>query len=120
MCLYLLLNTVGYNVYAHFCGEELQAMAIMVKAESCCGEDTGMKTKPGCCTEEVKQVVIKTEYLVSTVAKTLAPAAFDLFIIPAFMLAPSHVADLSLPVHRVYEVSLHSVPISLITQNFRI
>lgn len=120
MCLYLLLNTVGYNVYAHFCGEELRATAIMVKTESCCEEDMGMKTKPGCCKEEVKQVVIKTEYLVNTVAKTLAPAALDLFIIPQFALAPRLVADLSLPVHRIYEVNLYSVPITLITQNFRI
>ncbi len=120
MCLYLLLNTVGYNVYAHFCGEELQATAIMVKAESCCDEDTGMKNRPGCCKEEVKQVVIKTEYLVSNAAKTLAPAALDLFIIPASAPAPGLVKVLSQPVHSVYEVNLHSVPIILTTQNFRI
>lgn len=62
LALYLLLNTIGYNVYAHFCGDSLVETSILFAAESCCG-DEGPEEEEGCCKNEVEQVQLDSRFL---------------------------------------------------------
>jgi hypothetical protein len=118
------MNTVGYNVYAHFCGNDLKATSLIVETESCCGDDEDangmMQDEEGCCTEEIKQVIIKDDYLKVATEKVNTPVVLCLFI---------------LPVHHIYSVETNlvsvneytdtsppgrKVPISIAFQIFRI
>jgi len=67
MAFFLLINSVGYTIYAHYCDDELQNTSLMVKAESCCEDDAPsdnpIKTESkSCCAEKDIHVVIKDHF----------------------------------------------------------
>lgn len=69
---YLLLLTVGVNVYAHFCGTELCSTSIVSKTNTCCpGEDEAGKTDD-CCSDKVKKLQLDTDYLLAKSSTIIA------------------------------------------------
>ncbi len=67
MAAYLLLNTMGYQVYAHFCGENLKSTSVIVQPNTSCCEEEGMQaTEPmDCCSNEQQLVQIKDQFIKS-------------------------------------------------------
>lgn len=67
MASFLLLNSVGYNVYAHYCNDEWKESSIIVKTtESCCDEESEEPTQESsCCAEDKVLVVIKDHFVKS-------------------------------------------------------
>lgn len=69
MAIFLLINSVGYTIYAHYCNDELKETSIITKAESCCEEEEApIKAKDApmsCCAEKDVLVVIKDQFLKS-------------------------------------------------------
>jgi hypothetical protein len=55
---YLLLTTVGYSVYLHFCGDELMKTSVFMQ-KSCCGDED----KDDCCKNEVKEIRLADNYI---------------------------------------------------------
>ncbi len=90
MASFLLLNSVGYNVYAHYCNDELKETSILVKTtESCCEEEESEATTQtsSCCAEDKVLVVIKDHFVKSDVG-------FSSLSQPIFYLN-NHFSDLS-------------------------
>ncbi len=79
---YLLLNTIGYQVYAHFCGEELQETSLLIKSAPACCPDEKAAEPDDCCTEEQVQFVIEDQYLKTQVEQS--------FFSPVFVIALSN------------------------------
>ena len=70
MAVFLLINSVGYTIYAHYCDDELKTASLIVKSESCCEEDSNAdvpaaSTGMSCCAEKNIHVVIKDQFLKS-------------------------------------------------------
>ncbi len=69
MAVFLLLNSVGYTVYAHYCDDELQETSILVNTnKSCCADDEEVpveetSSEMGCCAEQNVWVKIKDHFV---------------------------------------------------------
>lgn len=59
--MFLLLNSIGYNVYAHYCGEDLRETSLIVETEKSCCED---EAEPmDCCDNKAHHVKIEDDFL---------------------------------------------------------
>lgn len=71
MAFFLLINSVGYTVYAHYCDDELRNTSILVNTNDACCEDepgsTPLETEEamGCCKEQDVHVVLKDQFVKS-------------------------------------------------------
>lgn len=70
MAIFLLINSVGYTVYAHYCNDELKDTSVIAKAESCCEEETpatenASEDEMSCCAEKDVHIVIKDHFVKS-------------------------------------------------------
>lgn len=70
MAIFLLINSVGYTVYAHYCNDELKDTSVIAKAESCCEEEIpttndDSKNEMSCCAEKDVHIVIKDHFVKS-------------------------------------------------------
>lgn len=70
MAIFLLINSIGYTVYAHYCNDELKETSILSKAKSCCEEEpestkTSKDVPMSCCAEKDVLVVIKDQFVKS-------------------------------------------------------
>lgn len=71
MACFLLVNSVGYTVYAHFCDDELKQASLIVDTGKSCCADEQETTKPSkqedmsCCSEQDVHVVIKDQFVKS-------------------------------------------------------
>lgn len=74
MALFLLLNSVGYTVYAHYCDDELQEASLLVNTtDSCCDDEESdsdpqpseTNTNMSCCAEQDVLVKIKDHFVKS-------------------------------------------------------
>lgn len=71
MAIFLLINSIGYTVYAHFCNDELKQTSLIVDTvEPCCSdEETEMPSEDiadmSCCQEEGVLLVIKDQFVKS-------------------------------------------------------
>lgn len=124
LCLYLLMNTIGYNVYAHFCGDDLKETSVIVDTGSCCSDDEE-KANAGedmsCCTDEVKQVIIKDDYLKVPSLKINDPLVFELFVIPFNLITVAEALPVSaFIIHNDTPPEGRKTPIHIINQVFRI
>lgn len=63
LALFLLFNSVGISVYAHYCGEDLQNTSLIVEAEKSCCSDESEEEPMGCCNDEHKLIKIEDEFL---------------------------------------------------------
>jgi hypothetical protein len=82
MAVFLLLNSVGYTVYAHYCDDMLKdASLILNTTESCCAEEEQSNTEPSemdCCQEQDVLIKIEDQFLKSDVsnAETTLPILY--------------------------------------------
>lgn len=112
MCIYLLFNTVGFNVYAHFCGTALMKVDFFAEKKTCCDLK---KQKKNCCSTEIKSIYFKGHYV--NIAFTKAPTTASLALFS--LKAPE--ALVLLPKASIEFKPIHSPPnILLFAQNFRI
>ncbi len=69
MAVFLLINSVGYTVYAHYCDDELQETSILVNTnKSCCADEEEVPAEEksmemGCCAEQNVWVKIKDHFV---------------------------------------------------------
>lgn len=61
MTLFLLLNSIGYNVYAHYCGDSLRDTSLIIETEkSCCEDDS---EPMDCCDNKAHHVKIEDDFI---------------------------------------------------------
>lgn len=61
MTLFLLLNSIGYNVYAHYCGDSLKDTSLIIETEKSCCED---ESEPmDCCDNKAHHVKIEDHFI---------------------------------------------------------
>lgn len=70
--MFLLLNSVGYTVYAHYCDNELvDTSVILNNTSSCCEEENAIPVQEkglmSCCKEKGTHVVIKDQFVKSEI-----------------------------------------------------
>ncbi len=70
MAIFLLINSVGYTIYAHYCDDELKTTSLIVKSESCCEDDANedipaVSSGMSCCAEKDIHIVLKDQFLKS-------------------------------------------------------
>lgn len=69
MAVFLLVNSVGYTIYAHYCDDELQDTSILVNTnKSCCSDEEEAPAEEnfsemGCCAEQNVWVKIKDHFV---------------------------------------------------------
>ncbi len=61
MTMFLLLNSIGYNVYAHYCGDDLRETSIIVETEKSCCEDESEPME--CCDNKAHHIKIEDDFL---------------------------------------------------------
>jgi len=54
-------STVGISVFSHYCGGELEEVALFSKPTSCCGEDES-EMEEGCCKNEITHVSFQQDF----------------------------------------------------------
>ncbi len=54
-------STVGVSVISHYCGGELEEVALFSKPTSCCGEDES-DMEDGCCKNEISHVAFQKDF----------------------------------------------------------
>ena len=118
------MNTIGYNVYAHFCGDNLKETSVIVDTGSCCSDDEEKANKGedmSCCTDEVKQVIIKDDYLKVSSLKISDPLVFQLFIIPFNFISITEATPVSVVIaNDDSPPDGRKIPIHIFNQVFRI
>lgn len=89
------LSTVGVSVFSHYCGGELEEVALFSKPTSCCGEDES-DMEDGCCKNEISHVSFQKDFTFYTLVKSIKAPVNELFIIqPNFNVVffKYHIAD---------------------------
>jgi hypothetical protein len=83
VCTYV-FSAVGVKIVAHYCGGELEKIALFSKPTSCCGgeEDSDMAEDDGCCQNDSKHVAFKSDFTFFTFVSDCKASVTDLFIIP--------------------------------------
>lgn len=61
MSMFLLLNSIGYNVYAHYCGDDLRETSIIVETQKSCCEDDAEPMD--CCDNKSHHVKIEDDFI---------------------------------------------------------
>ncbi|MFN5704454.1 MAG: HYC_CC_PP family protein [bacterium] len=61
MTMFLLLNSIGFNVYAHYCGDDLRETSLIVETEKSCCEDE--EEPMDCCDNKAHLVKIEDDFL---------------------------------------------------------
>jgi hypothetical protein len=54
-------STVGVSVFSHYCGGELEKVALFSKPTSCCGGDES-DMEDGCCKNEISHVAFQKDF----------------------------------------------------------
>lgn len=57
---FFVLNTIGIEVYAHFCGKNFVNASIQLDQDNCCGSK---QTPKDCCKDQVIKIKISENYL---------------------------------------------------------
>lgn len=55
-------SNIGVSVISHYCGGELENVAIFSKPDSCCGEDEE-EMEEGCCKDEITHVAFQKDFI---------------------------------------------------------
>lgn len=93
MAIFLLINSVGYTVYAHYCDDELQEASLLVNTnESCCTENTEEteaipnSEAMSCCEEQDVLVKIEDQFVKSELS-------FNAIELPVFYFTISYLNE---------------------------
>jgi hypothetical protein len=70
MAIFLLVSSVGFTIYAHYCNDELKETSVIAKTKSCCDEEATTPVKESkeemsCCAEKDVHIVIKDHFVKS-------------------------------------------------------
>jgi len=88
-------STIGVSVISHYCGGELEEVALFSKPTSCCGEDES-EMEDGCCKNELVHVSFQKDFTFYTLVNSIKSPIHALFIVrPDFIFTPlkSFIAD---------------------------
>lgn len=88
-------STIGVSVISHYCGGELEEVALFSKPTSCCGEDES-EMEDGCCKNELVHVSFQKDFTFYTLVNSIKAPIHALFIVrPDFIFTPlkSFIAD---------------------------
>ncbi|HRG02101.1 MAG TPA: hypothetical protein PKZ75_13370 [Bacteroidia bacterium] len=55
------MSTIGISVFSHYCGGELEEVALFSKPTSCCGEDEA-DMDDGCCKNEISHIAFQKDF----------------------------------------------------------
>ncbi len=79
-----MFSAVGVKIVAHYCGGELEKIALFSKPTSCCGEEEDSDTaeEDGCCHNDSKHVAFKSDFTFFTLISDCKASITDLFIFP--------------------------------------
>lgn len=61
MTMFLLLNSIGFNVYAHYCGDDLRDTSLIVQIEKSCCEDGDEPME--CCDNKAHLIKIEDDFI---------------------------------------------------------
>lgn len=123
LALFLLLNTVGYQVYGHFCGMELKETSLIVDTStSCCDTEEDLPLQDdSCCKSESVQVVITDHYLKGADALKLQVPSLSLPLAIISVVPVTMQEELGYrPAESYTAVPISPVPIIILNQVFRI
>ena len=67
--IYVFAN-MGVSVISHYCGGELQEVAIFTEPDSCCGEEDEAE-EGGCCKNETQYFSYQNDFVFNTLSKDL-------------------------------------------------
>ena len=73
-------STIGVSVISHYCGGELEEVALFSKPTTCCGEDES-DMEDGCCKNETTHVFFKEDFTFQTLTNDSKPNVSQLFIV---------------------------------------
>ncbi|MCC6371076.1 MAG: hypothetical protein IT236_08740 [Bacteroidia bacterium] len=77
------LTTVGFPVYLHYCGGELERVNYLVKGTGCCGEtDDESSESNDCCKDEGLYVQNTNHFTLKTINYSIQQSLTLLFIHP--------------------------------------
>jgi len=62
------MSTVGISVFSHYCGGELEEIALFAKPTSCCGEEEEVMDD-GCCKNEMVHLSFQKDFTFSQLIK---------------------------------------------------
>lgn len=117
MTMFLLLNSIGYNVYAHYCGEDLRETSIIIETEKSCCEDDAESMD--CCDNKAHQVKIEDDFL-----KTVnIDIEYPCFAILNWYINFISTADLAKNSDEYFDISPHisiQPKLNILYSNFRI
>lgn len=79
-----MFSVVGVKIVAHYCGGELEKIALFSKPTSCCGEeeDADMAEEDGCCYNDSKHIAFNPDFTFFELISDCKASITDLFIIP--------------------------------------
>lgn len=75
-------STIGVQVIAHYCGGELEEVAIFSKPDSCCSGDE--PEDDGCCKNEVGHVAFQKDFTYKILIKNVKAPVMDLPVLQSF------------------------------------
>lgn len=55
-------STIGVSVISHYCGGELEEVAVFSKPTSCCGGEEEEDMEDGCCKNEISHVSFQKDF----------------------------------------------------------
>ena len=63
LLLLVLINSTGFTLAKHFCGETLAHISLNDEAKTCCGGEEDEKMPSDCCHDELDQLVLDDSQL---------------------------------------------------------
>lgn len=72
-------STIGVSVISHYCGGELEEVAVFSKPTSCCGEDEEDMDE-GCCKNEITHVHFQKDFTFYQLIKDVKASELALII----------------------------------------
>ncbi len=83
ICTYV-FSTIGFSVIEHYCGGELEEVAVFSKPDSCCGGDEvgSENTEDDCCKNETTHIAFHKDFVFKIDSKKSNVLVLDLVIVP--------------------------------------
>lgn len=69
-------STVGFSVIEHYCGGELEDVAIFSKPKSCCGGDEDI-SEDGCCKNKESHIAFHKDFTFKVFTKKITEQKFS-------------------------------------------
>lgn len=74
-------STIGISVIEHYCGGELEEVAVFSKPDSCCiGDDESQMMDDGCCKNKISHIVFHKDFTFKILTKKIDETFDDLLI----------------------------------------